>query len=123
MLNKTIALVILLVYIGLITFLSLTTLDAHVDIKVDYGDKIIHIAIHAINVILLYIVLVKHKSVKPILYAIIISICYGILIEILQDKLTTARQFDIFDIYANCFGTIIAAVFLKIKARAIVKLI
>ena len=123
MLNKTVALAILLVYIGLITFLSLTTLDTHVDIKVDYGDKIVHIAIHAINVILLYIVLIKYNSVKPILFAIIISVCYGILIEILQEKLTSARQFDKFDIYANCFGTIIAAVFLKIKGRAIVKLI
>ena len=121
MLNKTIALTILLVYIGFITFLSLVSIETKTKINVDYGDKIIHVMIHFINVILLFIVFVKYKFVSPILLAIIVSIIYGIVIEVLQEQLTTKREFDVFDLYANCLGTIVAAVFLKIKGKAIVK--
>ena len=119
--NRTIALIILIVYIGLITFLSLATIDNDTNIKVEHGDKIVHILIHTINVFLLFIVFVKYNFLRPILYALVASIFYGIIIEILQEQLTTERKFDVFDIYANCFGTIVATIYLKLNSKAIVK--
>ena len=105
----------------LITFLSLVSINENANIKVEHGDKIVHILIHAINVFLLFIVFVKYNFVRPILYAVVASIFYGIIIEVLQDQLTTERKFDVFDIYANCFGTIVATVYLKLNSKAIVK--
>ena len=105
----------------LITFLSLVSINEKTNIKVEHGDKIVHILIHVINVFLLFIVFVKYNFVRPILYAVAASIFYGIIIEVLQDQLTTERKFDVFDIYANCFGTIVATVYLKLNSKAIVK--
>ena len=123
MLNRSIVLTIQIAYIVVITVLSLVSIDTKTDINVDFADKIIHVIIHTINVILLYIVFIKFKVAKSLLIAIIVSILYGIIIEILQEYISINRQFDIFDIYANCFGTIIAAIILKLKGKAIVKLI
>lgn len=123
MLNRSIVLTIQIAYIVVITVLSLVSIDTKANINVDFADKIIHVIIHTINVILLYIVFIKYKLVKSLLLAIIVSILYGIIIEILQEYISINRQFDIFDIYANCFGTIIAAIILKLKGKAIVKLI
>ena len=123
MLNKSIVLTIQIAYIVVITVLSLVSIDTKTNINVDFADKIIHVIIHTINVILLYIVFIKFKVAKSLLIAIIVSILYGIIIEILQEYISINRQFDIFDIYANCFGTIIAAIILKLKGKAIVKLI
>ena len=123
MLNRSIVLTIQIAYIVVITVLSLVSIDTKTDINVDFADKIIHVIIHIINVILLYILFIKYKVAKSLLVAIIISILYGIIIEILQGSISINRQFDIFDIYANCFGTIIAAIILKLKGKAIVKLI
>jgi len=120
-LNKTIVLITLIAYLGLITFLSLVSIDNNTNIKVEYGDKIVHSIIHAINVILFYLVFVKYNFVRPILLAVVASIFYGIIIEVLQEQFTTVRTFDVFDIYANCLGTLVTAVFLKIKGKAIVK--
>ena len=63
-LNKTIVLITLIAYLGLITFLSLVSIDNNTNIKVEYGDKIVHSIIHAINVILFYLVFVKYNFVK-----------------------------------------------------------
>ncbi|NNK82592.1 MAG: VanZ family protein [Flavobacteriaceae bacterium] len=123
MLNRSIVLTIQIAYIVVITVLSLVSIDTKTNINVDFADKIIHVIIHTINVILLYIVFLKFKVAKSLLLAIIVSILYGIIIEILQEYIAINRQFDIFDIYANCFGTIIAAIILKLKGKAIVKLI
>ena len=123
MLNKSIVLTIQIAYIVVITVLSLVSIDTKTNINVDFADKIIHVIIHTINVILLYIVFTKYKVAKSLLLAIIVSILYGIIVEILQEYIAINRQFDIFDIYANCFGTIIAAIILKLKGKAIVKLI
>ena len=123
MLNKSIVLTIQIAYIVVITVLSLVSIDTKTNINVDFADKIIHVIIHTINVILLYILFIKFKVAKSLLIAIIVSILYGIIIEILQEYISINRQFDIFDIYANCFGTIIAAIILKLKGKAIVKLI
>ena len=123
MLNRSIVLTIQIAYIVVITVLSLVSIDTKTNINVDFADKIIHVIIHTINVILLYILFIKFKVAKSLLIAIIVSILYGIIIEILQEYISINRQFDIFDIYANCFGTIIAAIILKLKGKAIVKLI
>ena len=121
MLNKKIAFVIYAVYFFVITYLSLVSISSEVKIKIDYADKIAHIGIHFINVCLLYIVAYKYKINKTLLLAFLISVIYGIVIEILQDTLTNKRQFDFFDMLANVVGALIAIVFLKLKGKTLVK--
>ena len=49
---------------------------------------------------------------------IVISSCYGILIEVLQETCTTTRHADIFDVLANLSGATIALlIFVLIKKR------
>lgn len=121
MLNKTTALVLQLVYIAIITYLSLVAIETKSKISFENADKIVHSLIHVINVILLFIVLYKFKIKHPILIAVLLSILYGIIIEVLQEQFTVKRTFDVFDIMANCLGAIVAAVFLKYYSKVFVK--
>ncbi|NND78088.1 MAG: VanZ family protein [Flavobacteriales bacterium] len=75
-------------------------------IDIDYIDKIGHAVVYGILAYLIYGTGVSFKIRTPILVAIIIPICYGILIELLQDYLSEDRFADIYDAIANAFGAI-----------------
>jgi len=120
-LKKSTALLIFIMYLGLITYLSLTTIKV-AKVNVSNADKMVHICIYAVFVILLYIPLVKYKISNSIFKAFIAAVIYGIIIEILQDNFTVNRQFDIYDIIANTLGSCLTVVFLIIKGEAIVKI-
>lgn len=122
MLNKTLALLLFILYLGLITYLSLATIKT-ASINVNNADKLVHTSVYAVFVVLLYFVLLKYNvSMSPILTAVICAIIYGIIIEVLQEQCTVNRHFDVLDILANSIGSLLAAVFLKIKGKAIVKI-
>ena len=65
----------------------------------------------------LYLWLKQNEITVPkIVRLVIISLCYGILIEILQETCTTTRHADIFDVLANFIGAAAAiVVFILIK--------
>jgi len=88
---------------------------------IDYGDKVFHFGAHAVLVILLYCTLYKFELSRAIVFAALTSVIYGIIIEVLQGKLTIDRQFDVFDIIANCSGMLIAVVILRVYNKTIVK--
>ena len=88
---------------------------------IDYGDKVFHFGAHAVLVVLLYCMFYKFKRSQAIVIAALSSVIYGIIIEVLQGKLTIDRQFDVFDIIANCTGMLIAVVILRVYNKTIVK--
>lgn len=44
-----------------------------------------------------------------------VAFAMGILMEFLQENLTKTRSFDVKDIFANTFGTVVALLLVKLK--------
>ncbi|WP_406626683.1 VanZ family protein [Portibacter marinus] len=80
-------------------------------------DKIVHILIYAIYTILLGRYLKEVKLIKWNDYAVavVFSILFGSLMEVMQYYLSPSRFFDILDIIANIIGSLLGLIILKIK--------
>ncbi len=76
-------------------------------------DKLVHGFIYAVLCFLLVrVFLAKSKSLKQaLLYAVLTSIVYGILMEIIQFAFFPNRYFEIFDIFANVLGAMSVYIF------------
>lgn len=121
MLNKKVLLFVAIGYTSTIAILSLISNDGIPYFGTNYEDKIYHFLAYAILNLLWYKVFFNYKNSKPILIAFVISIIYGIIIEVLQGRFTISRDSSIMDILANSFGVTIVTLFLIIKSNPIVK--
>ena len=115
LLAKNILLIVGLVYTTLITIAFLKSSNDLPTYGIIINDKIIHILIYIILsfIWLSYTFSLSEKN-NPIRYIIwVLTLCtfYGIVIEILQEELTTTRQADIYDIFANLLGILIGTFF------------
>ena len=85
------------------------------------ADKYVHFTLHFVFTMLWGLYAWKKQNemrLNKIAIIVVISLCYGILIEILQETCTTTRHADIFDVLANGTGATIAlVVFVLIKKR------
>jgi VanZ family protein len=94
------------------------------DLGVSFADKIYHASTYFILAFLWYNTLVLHfntSKTKAIIYTSLISIIFGIIIEVLQGVFTTTRHADIFDVLANSLGVLFAVSVLILKNRITVK--
>lgn len=107
---KRYALILLVGYILLITFLSLISLTNMPVIGVDFEDKIYHAFAYLVFVVLCFNYLTRINVKNAIPKAIIFSISYGIIIEVLQKALNTNRTFDLWDILANVVGVLLGCI-------------
>ncbi|MEM9885071.1 MAG: VanZ family protein [Bacteroidota bacterium] len=74
-------------------------------------DKLAHAFVYFILCYLLYQSFVKKRSQqRAILYALLLSIAYGILMEIIQYSFFPSRYFEFLDIFANIVGSILSIV-------------
>jgi len=72
-------------------------------------DKYVHVTFHFLFVILWFLALYQKQKLKnTLLKVLLFSITFGILIELLQETLTKTRTADIFDVFANTAGAVIA---------------
>lgn len=77
--------------------------------------------IHAFSYFVLAFLMIKRGKAKSwttkksITYALMVSICYGIVIECIQGQFLPSRSFEIKDIFANISGSFLAAFCLGIK--------
>jgi VanZ family protein len=120
-LRKEIVLIVTLLYIIVLTILSFVSLGSSSVMDINYGDKVFHFGAHAVFVILTYCTFYKCKYKKALVFAGLSSLIYGIIIEVLQGTLTMNREFDIFDIIANCSGMLITVVIIRVCNNSIVK--
>jgi VanZ family protein len=76
-------------------------------------DKIVHAFFHFSFTILWFLFFQKHykeaNSNKLLIITVLLSICFGITIEILQELFTTTRKADVFDVLANFSGAMLAS--------------
>lgn len=103
----------------LVAFLCLFSFTKLPSFGVSGTDKYVHFTFHFVFTLLwgYYSWLYHHHiELKKIVTIVFISLCYGILIEFLQEEFTIKRHADIFDVLANLSGAIIAfLVFVFIK--------
>lgn len=123
MLKKS-ALIVAVIYSATLAFMSLIKLKNVPDMGVDYGDKIFHFLAYSILTFLWFSAFMYHfrfKKNKAIIYAAILSIIFGIIIEVLQGTLTAYRSLDVYDILANTSGVILVVLVLVLKNNIDVK--
>lgn len=114
MLKKTIFL-ITIAYTIFLTIVSLMRLNNLPDIKISFGDKIFHFIAYAVLTILWsysFLFSFKFKMKKALLSSAILSVFFGIVIELLQGGMTDYRALDVYDALANTLGVLLALLLL-----------
>lgn len=115
-----------LVYTGLILYLSLINL-ADTPVK-DFGmsDKAMHAGAYFCLVLLwsLYAVFSfgENRLLSRIIIISVASTAFGIFIEVLQDVLTSYRELDLYDIFANTTGVVVAGIVVWILKDYLIRL-
>lgn len=105
----------------LIAVLCLVDFGSLPSIEVSGADKYVHIVLHFTFTMLWGFYFWQKKkqiTIPKIIFVIVLSVFYGILIEFLQETCTKTRHADIFDVLANATGATIALVlFVLVKKR------
>ncbi|MGC4040506.1 MAG: VanZ family protein [Flavobacterium sp.] len=110
----------------LIFILCLISFSDFPKVDVSNVDKIVHFTFYFVLLLLwgtYFSLRQKEIKIPVIIKLVLISICYGVLIEFLQATLTKTRHADLFDVLANFAGALLALlVFTLIKRHKINKL-
>lgn len=96
----------LIIWMLLIGVLSLIPLGSGGPDLIPNQDKILHFISYALLAWLMYHCFSAGSMRYPMIVALIMSILYGLLIEVLQGIVNTGRCFDYFDIIANIIGSL-----------------
>lgn len=91
-----------------IMYVSLLPMKELPDVHFFQVDKLVHISMYFVLSLGLFKGFFGHNGLKGIILACVLSLFYGIIVEVLQYFLPTGRMFDIFDIFANGIGAMIA---------------
>lgn len=112
--NAFLIAITLTILIAILSLVSLSNTGINSMIKVKNSDKIAHLIAY-FNLSLAWFFAFKFdtKSKKEKIFLIASLISYGIIIEVLQDRMTTYRSGDFFDVIANSTGIILAALLFK----------
>ena len=107
-------------YIILLTYGSLFNTTNLVEINFKFHDKLIHFAAYALLCLVVYVIFKIYAVKSSLRTAVLFSIIYGTVIEILQMTLTSYRAFDFYDIAANTAGIFIMACVIHTKKAFII---
>lgn len=120
---KKVSLVLAMGWTFIIAFLCLVKVNdlPSLGISITSIDKYVHITFHFVFTMLWGFYSWKKRGIieiKKIRNIFLISVGYGILIEIMQEEFTTTRHADLMDVTANCIGALIAVgIFLYLKKK------
>ncbi|MDO5972437.1 VanZ family protein [Flavivirga aquimarina] len=123
MLKKLTPVITIIYSLALIT-VSLIKLSDIPDIGVSFGDKIFHFLAYFVLTVLWFYTFsytFKFKKKKAIVFAVVLSVLFGIIIEVLQDSITIYRALDVYDVVANTLGAVFASILLWFKSSLHVK--
>lgn len=100
-----------LIYTLFVTIIFLLPASEIPNIKISFADKIAHVLIHCVlNFIWLCYCLIIKKGVifgKNIMLVLVFCLSYGIIIEVFQKWFLPSRTYDVFDVLANVFGSML----------------
>ena len=113
-------------YTGLILYLSLINLADTPVKSLGMSDKILHGgAYFGLGLLWMFFGLFTFEEkglFKRIIVISVISILFGIFIEVLQDTLTTYRELDLYDVLANTIGVVVAGTLVWILREYLIRL-
>ena len=121
---KRIAFLAALGYSIALAAVSLMTLKDLPDIEINFADKIFHFLAYSLFTVLWYFTFFHtftFKKRRSIVYAVVLAILFGIVIEVLQDTMTASRALDVYDALANTLGALVAAMIIWFKNSFYVK--
>jgi VanZ family protein len=97
--------------IAILCLIQMNDLPEFQSIDIPGKDKYVHCTFHLVFTLLwsgYFWNRQKSIEIKTVFKVFLVSVCYGILIEILQGEFTTTRKADVFDVLANTTGATIA---------------
>ena len=109
--DKLLFLVPALLYSAAILYLSLINLSETPVAEIGLSDKIMHAGAYfvlGLSWMFCFLSARVDQLKKNIIVVSLLAILFGIFIEVLQDRLTSYRQLDFYDIFANGIGVIVA---------------
>jgi len=113
------------IYTLFITIILLIPSSDIPQIRVSFIDKIAHVLIHGfLSLIWLWYRFSGdkcHISVKNVFVVLFMCFSYGVVIEAAQHWFTLTRSFDIFDIMANGFGSLLGLLWYWIIRNKIIQ--
>lgn len=116
--RKQLFLSLALFWTGVIAFFCLIQASDIPKINIQNLDKVIHVFFHFVFTSLWYLFFKKHikstNNIKALVLSIVLSIFFGIVIELLQQLCTTTRKADIYDVLANLTGAVLAIAFVSL---------
>ena len=115
MVRKIIITLSTLLYALLIIYVSLSKLSNSTQFKFEHMDKVIHYMIYSIFCLLIYNTAKAYNLKKSLIITVALTTSFGIIIELCQSILTTYRNFELLDIFANIMGTLTIAMFINSK--------
>ncbi len=122
MVKRNIFLILVLFYILTVIYGSLFNLNNVTVINFKFYDKTIHFLTYFVLCLLVFITFSIYKFSYSLQLSIIFSIIFGVVIEFLQMKLTTNRNFDSFDILANLVGVLLMSIFIQKNKNSLLKI-
>jgi VanZ family protein len=106
---------------GIVLTLCLVQSNSLPVVKIVNLDKYVHAFFHFVFTSLWFLFFIgstQNKNIfRPLLIAFMLSVFFGIIIEILQGLYTTTRREDILDVAANVFGATLAVFTIVIYYR------
>tara|TARA_B110000037_G_C16797833_1_gene374198 strand:- start:186 stop:545 length:360 start_codon:yes stop_codon:yes gene_type:complete len=108
---------ITIVYTLAIIVLSFMNLQEIPELNTGFDDKIFHCIAYALFCLVWYLCFKVLKLKSSLILAIVFSIAFGGLIEILQSKLSSYRTTEFFDLLANTLGVLLMAIGIRLKKR------
>jgi VanZ family protein len=107
---------------GIVLTLCLVQSNSLPVVKIVNLDKYVHAFFHFVFTSLWFLFFIgstQNKNIfRPLLIAFMLSVFFGIIIEILQGLYTTTRREDILDVAANVFGATLAVFTIVIYYRS-----
>ena len=104
-----------------LSILSLVRLTDVPKLNTGYDDKIAHFVLYAGLCLFWFMSFYALKSKSSLVLASLLSIGFGLVIEILQGIVSIHRTTEVFDLVANCLGVLTMAFIINAKKQVIVK--
>nr|WP_321230626.1 VanZ family protein [uncultured Psychroserpens sp.] len=111
------ALPVLVLYVVALTIGSLAHVGGIPSLGSSFDDKIYHFTAYFLFTILVYNYCRTVKLTHVILISAISVIIYGIIIEVLQQVLTSYRTLDVYDVLANTLGVVFASLIITFRKK------
>lgn len=111
------ALLIVVIYATVLTIASLIHLGGVPSLGSSFDDKIYHFIAYFLFTVLVYNYCKVRQFKNANVISAVVVIVYGIIIEVLQQTITSYRTLDIYDVFANALGVVVAISTLKFRTK------